>query len=80
MSMNKKLPPLEVALIKKIEDGEGSVYQMMILAHEYGVGMGKIEKILKKHIKNNKILWLGNKFIIQNITNYEKSGCKGSKV
>ena len=78
--MNKRLPPLEVAIIKKIEAGEGSLYKMMILAHEYGVGMGKIEKILKKHIKNNKILWLENKFIIQGITNYKKFDGRGSKV
>lgn len=59
-----KQPSLEEVLIKKIEDGDGSIYEVMILAHEYGVGFGKIDRILKKYIKNNKIILLGNKFVM----------------
>ena len=59
-----KKPSLEDALLKIISNGRGSVYEFMILAHDHGVELKKINRILKKHIKNNKITILGNKFVM----------------
>ena len=62
--MEPKQPSFEDALINKIRDGHGSVYEIMILAHKYGVGIRRINRILKKHIKNNTIIRSENKFLI----------------
>jgi hypothetical protein len=65
MSINNKQLPLEEVLLQKIKEGEGSLYQIMVISQEYDVDIRKMNKILKKHMDNNRIMWLENKFVIK---------------
>jgi hypothetical protein len=54
----------EELLLNTIKDGNGSLYQIMILSHEHNIGTKTINKIIDKHINENNIIWAGNKFKI----------------
>lgn len=63
--MGKKRSSLEEAILQKIENNEGYVYQILILAEDYGASIERIDRILKKHQIKNKITSHGYKFIIK---------------
>ena len=58
-------PSLEEALIQKINDGDGSVFELMMLVQECNSSFGEIDKILTKYIKNNTVVKIGYKFEIK---------------
>jgi hypothetical protein len=60
--MQKKYLEFEKELLNKIKNGEGSIYQILILSQEYEVGTKTINKILEKQVINNRIMWTGGKF------------------
>ena len=62
--MVMKQPSLEEAVLEKIGNGEGYLYQLLILAQEHGSSFERVRKILNTHMKKNTISRNGYKFII----------------
>ena len=60
--MKNKYQEFEKELIEKIKNGNGTIYQIMVLSQEYEVSTKKINKILKKQLINNRIVWSGGKY------------------
>ena len=63
--MNKKHEEFENVLLKKIKEGEGTLFQIMVLSQEYDISTKNINKILEKQIINNRIIWSGRKYTMK---------------
>ena len=60
--MKNKYQEFERELIEKIKNGNGTIYQIMVLSQEYEVSTKRINKILKKQLITNRIIWSGGKY------------------
>ena len=54
----------EKELLQKIKNGNGTIYQIMVLSHEHKIGQKKMNKILEKQMINNRITWSGSKYTL----------------
>ena len=63
--MKNKHQEFENELLKKIKNGDGTLFQIMVLSQEYNVSTKNINKILEKQMINNRIMWSGSKYTIK---------------